>query len=99
MEAAAAREDETGQLEQEHGCRHEEHRIDELDQPQRLAEPDLLAEPDRGGGDGVEARRRVVLADAVGEAVAVEDRLGVGDVVDRVVAERPAGTSACSRRR
>ena len=87
VETTAAREDEPRQLEQEHGSREQQSRVDQLDDPERLPEPDFLAEPDRARGDRVEPRRRVVLPDPVGEPLAVENSLCVGDVLGGVVPE------------
>ena len=84
---AAARKDEKGELEHEQSGHEQQHAVDELGDPEWLPEPRVLPHPDRGRGHHVEAGRHVVLADAVGKTVAVEDALGVCDVILGVVAE------------
>ena len=80
-------EHEPAELEQKHCRAEQEEGVHELDDPERIAEPERAPHPDRPRRNGVEAGWCVVLADPVREALAVQDPLRVRDVVDRVVAE------------
>ena len=87
VEHVAARPELPSQSQQQQSRSERQGRVQQLCQPARVAEPEPVADLHRPGRERVEAGRRVVLADPVREPLARTDALGVGDVIDRVVAE------------
>ena len=78
---------------------HARKRIQQLNQTERVTEPEPIAELDRARGERIEAGGRVVLPDPVRNSFTLANALRVSDVVDRVVTVTPAGSATRSRRR